>query len=206
MKLSRLFLAILFFYSLNSTAQEPTEKLSLNDSPIEGQFKYVYQKSSDYEEFKMVKRWHLSRLKTHVLDTLDAVRNELFAVEQIVLIKDEAIDSLIQLNAATNISVEELENEIDSISFFGILLQKAAYNSILWSIISVLVGGLVLFVFLFKRSNIVTVQCKSDLDELRQEFEAYRKRALEREENVARKYHDELIKYKTKTGKPGFTL
>jgi hypothetical protein len=201
MKLPGLLLVVLLFVSADSFAQDKTKPLSLNDSPIEGQFNYVYQKSSDYEDYKMIKRWHYNRLKTHVLDSIQLLEQNLAATLREVSDRESRIDSLMALKAEVQAKLEKTTNEKNSIAFFGMMLQKSLYNSIVWIIIIAMATGMVLFILLFKRSNSVTLNYKKDLGELQQEFESFRKRALEREESVVRKYHDELLKYKSKVGK-----
>jgi hypothetical protein len=201
MKSSRPILAVILFFSLNCFSQQSSQNLSLNDSPIEDQFKYVYQQSSDFEDYKLVKRWQFNRLKTHVIDTLNLFGEEIVNAKEQILARDASIDSLLSLNARVNQSLEKVNREKNSISFLGIMLQKTIYNSILWTIISGLAAALVIFILLFRRSNLVTLRHKHDLGELQLEFEAFRKRALEREETVVRKYHNELMKYKSKVGK-----
>jgi glutamyl-tRNA reductase len=68
----------------------------------------------------------------------------------------------------------------------------------MWLLAGILTFFMVLFVILYKRSNAVTVSTLKDLEEIRDEFENHRKRALERQEEVVRKYHAELNKYKSK--------
>jgi hypothetical protein len=49
---------------------------------------------------------------------------------------------------------------------------------------------------LFKRSNVVTVETKQTLEEVREEFDTHRKNALVREQKLARRLQDEVIKNK----------
>jgi hypothetical protein len=197
MKPSFVIFPVLLLFFLNSAAQTS----SLKESPIEGQFEYVYKNSNDYEEYKVVKRWQLGQLKEHVLDTLTLLKGQLHQKEVMISDKQAAIDSLLILNANVNQALQKTNEEKNSIPFMGIMLQKTVYNSILWSLIGGLAAGLFLFIFLFKRSNRMTVGYKNDLSGLKNEFETFRKRALEREEGVVRKYHDELMKYKIRAGK-----
>ena len=187
--------------SLPVKGQDSPPPLSLNDSPLEGQFQYVYRNSSDYEEYKMIKRWQFNRLKTHVLDTISGLRQDILDQAETIAGKDILIDSLKADKSELQTNLETAIREKDALAILGISMQKTTYNSIVWSIIAILTAGLVLLALLFKRSNIVTVSTRSDLSELKMEFEAFRKRALEREEGIVRKYHNELNKYKTKTGK-----
>jgi len=66
----------------------------------------------------------------------------------------------------------------------------------LFSIIAILTIFLFVFISKFKQSNNITVQAKQDFKELDEEFEAHRKKALEREQKVRRQLQDELNKQK----------
>ena len=81
-------------------------------------------------------------------------------------------------------------------SFLGILVSKATYNVILWTIIAGLLGLLLLFIYKFRRSNILTQIAKSNLSELETEYEDHRRRALEREQRISRQLQDEINRYK----------
>lgn len=188
----------LFLYGTFCRGQQGSGTLSLDNSPIEEQFQYVYQKSSDFEEFKMVKRWYLTRLKTHVLDTLKNKQEQLNDARNLLSNQTLKIDSLVSVIDATNKNLNTAVKEKNSFTLLGISMQKAGYNSIIWSVIAGLTFVLLVLILLYKRSYIVITQTKSNLDETCLEFEAFRKRALEREEGIVRKYHDELMKYKSK--------
>ncbi len=204
MKITRpliLILGIILLINWTVKAQTSTTSVSLNNSPIEGQFQYVYEKSFDYEEYKMVKRWYLTHLKSHVLDTLNMKQNQIIKARNQIALRNDRIDSLMTIINETNVKLDNAIKEKDSFTLLGIPMQKAGYNSLVWSVIAVLTSALLLFILLYKRSFHVISQTKSDLDEIRLEFEAFRKRALEREEGIVRKYHNELMKYKSKVDK-----
>ena len=113
-----------------------------------------------------------------------------------VLLKQCQLDTLKSnlQNTANNLS--DISKEKNSISFLGVNMGKHVYNSFTWTIIGGLALCLAIFILLFKRSNSLTTQTKIDLVETKEEFEAFRKRALEREGQMARKHLDELNKYK----------
>ncbi|NJO91705.1 MAG: hypothetical protein HC831_24125 [Chloroflexia bacterium] len=75
-------------------------------------------------------------------------------------------------------------------------MSKEAYSKLMWIIISVLALVLAVFIILFKRSNKITLINKSALQETRDEFDKFRKRALEREQELSRNHLAELNKYK----------
>ncbi len=192
-----LFLAV----NIIGYAQVSSQPLSLDTSPIEDQFQYVYQKSSDFEEYKMVKRWYLTRLKSHVMDSLKEKQDQLIQARSQITLKESMIDSLQTVINTTTSNLNTVIKEKDSFAWLGIPMQKAGYSSMVWSIIAVLTFSLLIFILLYRRSYRVIVNSETDLNETRSEFEAFRKRALEREEGIVRKYHNELMKYKSRVSK-----
>jgi hypothetical protein len=190
---------ILSFTTLNDlAAQKTAEKPGIGRGSIESQFNYVLYRSEKVEDYKMVRSWWLYSLKSQVLDTLKIFHQNLEDAQSLLSAKDKEIGSL---TAALDNSGKKLETTIkekDSMSLFGLKTSKKIYNSITWIIIMALLVLLSFFVFLFKRSNSVTLALKSEISESKAEFEEYRKRALVREQQVVRELYDEILKYKSK--------
>ncbi|MBN2611141.1 MAG: hypothetical protein JXB00_06260 [Bacteroidales bacterium] len=204
MRIKFIFLLTVIFVigNLNNVgySQETQPRLSLNEGPIENRFNYVIRNASDYEDSKVVKSWWLYRLKSNVLDSLKSLKDSINNAYIVIAGKDLQIDSLENDLLSVHEKLGTAVDEKNTLSLFGINMSKALYNSILWTIIGGLVIALIIFIVLFKRSNHVTRISKSDLAELKDEFEAFRKRALEREQQIARELYDEVRKYKKKLG------
>ncbi len=205
MKLTRLLLVLLFVVSVsippNALSQSNDGKLSLNEGTIENQFNYVIKKSSDYEDYKMVKSWWLYRLKSHVADSLKEEAAKLDESRELIAQRDQEIETLKTTLQSTNEKLNSALKEKNDLIFLGVHLNKTTYNTIVWFLISGLafLSGIV-FV-LFKRSNRITVETRKSLSELKEEYEDYRKRTLEREQKTVRKLYDEILKYKSKVTK-----
>ena len=88
--------------------------------------------------------------------------------------------------------------EKNTLRLLGMPMDKSAYNSIMWTLVAGLAFTVVLFIILYKRSHAITSETHKDLEEVKSEFEAFRKRALEREEGIVRRYHNEIMHYKNK--------
>ena len=193
-----LFFSALFIFSIPAVhAQNDEEKPSLDNGTIESQFQYVLDKSSRYEEYKVIKQVWMNRLKAHVADSLDKLHNELQTSHLMVSVRDQKIDSLNASLEKTHADLNNAIKERNSLSFLGLKIDKTAYNGIMWTLVGILAAGLIFFILMFKRSNYVTVRTSKDLQETKDEFEDFRKRALRREEEIVRKYHNELNKYKS---------
>jgi hypothetical protein len=181
-------------------SQEAPSKPTLDKGSIESSFTYVIRNASDYEDSKVVKSWWLWRLRSYVLDSIKVYRDSILYIQNVVETKDHQIDSLKTNLKNLNSSLSAAVKERDSLSFLGIVLSKVAYNAIMWFLAAVLFAALLIVFLLYKRSNIIAVRMKTSLAETQEEFEAHRKRALEREQKIAREMYDEVIKYKNKFG------
>lgn len=179
------------FYAQNRAI---TKTSSLKEGTIDNQFEYLIKKSNRYQEFKVVKRAWLDQLRKSVNDSLVSTRKNLNTNLNIIKEKQQKINELTNSLNASNSKVTRLNNEKDSISFFGNLISKPLYNTILWSIICLLLLALITYIIRFNRSNTITKEVKENLVDLENEYEGYRQRSLEREQQIRRKLQDEINK------------
>ena len=66
----------------------------------------------------------------------------------------------------------------------------------MWSIIGLLIIGLLFFIYKFKNSNAVTKEAKLKLAETEEEFDQHRQKKLEEQQQLRRKLQDEINKNK----------
>ncbi len=195
-----LTLILLFTNTLHAqqTADEedPASKLSLTEGNIDNQFEFVIQRSNNYQEYKVVKKNWLYTLKKNTLDSLARVEKELAEAINLTKTQNTEIASLKGELQESNDHVSTLTNERDSISFFGVLIDKTTYKATMWGIVGLLAVVLFFFIYKFKNSNAVTHSARKALSELEQEYEDHRKKALEREQKVRRQLQDEINKQK----------
>ena len=189
-----LYLVLLASLTLNAQNNAKTVTKSLNEGTIENQFDYLIKKSNRYQEFKVVKRTWLNQLKKSVGDSLVSLRKDLNSKKTILVEKQSEIDKLTNSLDVTNKNVTSLNNEKDNINFFGALISKSLYNTILWSIIGALILALITYILRFNRSNTITNEAKNNFAELEREFDSHRQRSLEREQQLRRKLQDEINK------------
>lgn len=177
-------------------AQENNNNLRLESGTIEDQFNYIIDKSNRYQDYKVVKRVWIERLKRVVDDSLNVVKKELIETKNTLSEKEKEIASLSSTLKSTNQDVTNLNNQKDSMSFFGTLISKPLYNTILWSIIGILLAALIIYILRFSKSNSITNESNSKLEELQEEYDGHRQRSLEREQQLRRKLQDEINKQK----------
>jgi preprotein translocase subunit SecF len=179
-------------------AVDASEKSVLDTGNVEQQLEFIISKSTTYDQYKVIKITSVNKVKSNVLDTIKSIRSNFNASEQMVLSKQAQVDSLTSALENTQTQLDQTIKEKNSVSFMGLQLSKAAYKSTIFFIIVSLASLLVILFLAFRRSNAVTVHTKHELEALTDEFEAHKKRAREREEQLARKHLDEILKYKEK--------
>jgi len=199
MKISRFFLlfAVLVAFTTITFAQttsEKDDKLSLYKGSLENQFEYVIQKSNRYQDYKVVKKNWLITLKSHTLDSLNAIKKELNKTMDVVKNQNNEVKELQTSLSNTQQKLDETIEEKDSMSFFGAPMSKSGYNSLMLVIIAALFILLVVFIYKFNSSNRLTKNAKEKLNEVETEFEEHRRIALEREQKVRRQLQDEINK------------
>jgi preprotein translocase subunit SecF len=183
--------------------EESGPKPSLDNGTIESQFDYLYRKSSSYQEYKVVKKTFYQKIKSNVIDSMQGLKKDLGDTKKLVEVQANEIKSLKADLQTTNNNLTEVTKEKDNIKFLSIPMTKSSYNGLLWTIIFSLIALLLFFIFRFRSSNAITIQARDLLSDTEKEFEAYKAKALEREQKVRRELQDELNKqkYADKKGK-----
>jgi len=181
---------------ITTTGFSQTTKKFTDTGSVSEQFDNLIKNSNRYQEYKVVKTDWLYKLKKNVSDSISASKEELVSTYGTINAQKKSIDSLKLAVKTSETSIANLSGQIESISIFGIQFEKGTFKIILFSIIAILAILLLLFISKFKQSNSVTVQTKQNFKELDEEFEAHRKKALEREQKVRRQLQDELNKQK----------
>ena len=185
-----ILLSAIFFIQGNLFAQDTP----LEEGSIPEQFDYAIEESSIYEEYRVVPLAWLNKIKSNMVDSLANFNAQIEARENRIDSLQKEIEKLNQELEAMEEARDKAITSKNSISFLGNEIPKTRYNSIMWGLVAVLaVAGLFIF-FMFKRSQIVTRQIRERHEELQKEYDAHKKRALEKEKTMARQHLNELNK------------
>jgi|SRR5690606_213273 len=196
-RLHILFLLALLIPIISVHAQEEETE---TDNSLKGQFEELERISGNYRangiRYEVVKLTDLYEVKNNIFDSLSTYRKSIKDLSATIESNEAEIGSLNSKLQQTTDKLDNVTEEKDSISFFGALIGKGTYNFILWSIIFGLLLLLLFFIYRFRNSNSLTQQAKSALEELEEEYETHRRKALEREQKISRQLQDELNKQK----------
>ncbi|MFN3996754.1 hypothetical protein [Algoriphagus sp.] len=188
-----LILNLLFVFSGISIAfaQDSTAtQNSLRSGNIISQFDYIYRVSNNVQEYEVVKKSHLEQLKANVLDSIRTRTKEVSELKiQLSSLNDTVITSKNQLSAEIAEKNQAIADR-DNFSFLGIGIQKSAYSTMMWVLVTVLAVALAFFAVQYFRSSSKISKAEKDLMDVQEEFEQHRKNTLERERKLKRELID----------------
>lgn len=194
----RLFISAILLILLSNSVFSQVEITEPITEPktIEGQFDKMFRISSTYQTYKVIDKDAFIVLKQNVLDSIKKTKKALVELENLLKEERETIAFLNESMTKTQLELDNALSKENTISLLGIPLSKITYSLILWTIIIGLGGGLGFFVFKFFRSNVLTKQAQENLITVEEEFESYRKKAIEREQKLRRQLQDEINKHR----------
>lgn len=168
----------------------------LDSALLEAQLDYIQEKTRVYNDYRAIRADIFLKIKKNVLDTLNASKLEVEELNSRLTERNFQIETLnTDLTRTKNERDEAIKNQ-NSLSFFGIQMNKTLYNSIVWFIILGLVTLAVGLILLHRRSHLVTKQVKEELQTSQNEFDQYRKSSREKYEKLVVSHHSEIMKLK----------
>lgn len=181
----------LFLFSISANAQDSVQ---IEKNTLNNQMTDAFDKSNSYQEYKVIKKTQLATLKRNILDSVSTLERKITGLESEIKNQNTEIDSLTQNLKQTQENLAASKEKEDGIELFGILTSKATYNTIMWSIIGILllISGFLFYRFL--NSHKITKAAQLKMAEIEIELEDNRRNSLEREQKLRRKLQDEINK------------
>lgn len=189
------------YYQQNPRSQNTTTAViaapeEVKPTTLEGVFQQLVDKSGAWQNFKMLDRAKLATFQRSMADTINAIRGQLSTQKQAVATHLQNIKELNDKITELQTTLDQTKDQNDSVNFFGVLLSKGVYSTIMWVIVLILAGLLAFYIYKYTNSNVITKNSINELGELQQEYENYRKAAIEREQKVRRQLQDEINKHR----------
>jgi hypothetical protein len=175
-----------------STMPEVLKKGALNE-----QFNYLDEHTKIYEDYRAIREDMFQLVKANVSDTLASLYNKMKGVNKTTSVLNQTIDTLRKNLASTQTRLDEMTKTKDSISIIGMEVNKSAYNRIMWTILAGMVAALLIGFFVFKRNLTATENTNKEFQELKTEFETYRKTSREAREKMTMDHFNEIRRLKS---------
>lgn len=168
-----LVFSVIFFTAITAIGQTamPAE---FTTNTIGEQIQYLEKHTRIYEGYRAIREDMYQKINGNFIDTLQAEKNRVAALESLTANLNGKTDSLNALLNTTRANLQEITNTKNNIRVLGLEIRKGAYNTIMWTIVGGLVFVLALGFLVFKRNLTVLLRTEKDLKELKDEFAAYK--------------------------------
>lgn len=164
------------------------------DPSLKGQYNLLLSKSKTSYGYKLINPARLSAFYRNVHDSISVERAARKSGLQKIAEQSRNIESLNEQIKGKESSLASSNSRIDQISFLGMAFNKGTYNTVVWTIIVLLVLALVV-VLARSAKNIHEARYRTTLyDEIAQEYQGYKTKANEKEKKLARELQDERNK------------
>jgi predicted nucleic acid-binding Zn-ribbon protein len=163
---------------------------------IKEQLNYLDEHTRIYENYRAIREDMFQKIKVNVSDTLSAAKSKIAGLNKSKLNLNLTIDSLRKTLETTKTRLEETTTSKNSISVIGLEINKLTYNKIMWTLLAGLLALLVIGFLAFKRNLSVIFSTKKEFQELKNEFETYKKTSREAREKLTMDHFNEIKRLK----------
>ena len=180
--------SIALFILVSSFAQQK------DTSSVKEKFNLIYNTSSSYKEFKVIRKSRFLNLRDQASDSIKLLNNELeLKGEKINTLEQDLnnINKVLLNSIAEKTAAIEMKN---SIFFFGLKLHKSSYKFMNWMIFTLLVGVLSFLIYKYKSSYRIILSAKESLQESEEELVKFKKKSMENDQKLRRQLQDEINK------------
>jgi hypothetical protein len=173
-KIKNVLLFFVFAFTVSVAAGQTKMPEDLSTSTIRGQIEYVEGHTRIYENYRAIREDIYQKLNKNILDTISSEKNRVTELKNLNAALNGRTDSLNVLLASTREQLNEVTATKNKIRVLGLEINKTAYNSIMWTLLGVVLFLMIIGFLIFRRNLVVLLRTEKDLKELREEFEAYR--------------------------------
>ena len=191
-----IMMAIIIVLGITRASCQTIRIDSLNKGTLATQLRYIEDKTIIYENYRAIREDMFQKIKNNSIDSLTKANNEISGMAILTGMLNNRVDSLNNSLKATKTELREMTMTKNSIRVLGVEVNKNAYNTLMWLIIAGLAVLLFVGFLSFKRNFSVNQNLKKELNELREEFEGYRKKTRLEREKMSMDHFNEIKKLK----------
>jgi hypothetical protein len=191
-----LILTVVVITVMKVTGQVTMPDVFIQNS-LKEQLNYLEEHTRIYDSYRAIREDMFQKLKVNISDTLSSANRKIAGLNKTKSALNLTIDSLRSNLESTRTSLEEMTKTKNSISVIGLEINKLTYNKIMWTILAGLVAVLVIGFLAFKRNLISIFNTKKEYQELKDEFETYRKSSREAREKLTMDHFNEIKRIKS---------
>jgi len=185
-KLLVIFSIIVLGVHFNTSAQD--------EATLSEQYQNMIESSETFEKYKVIPITKVNAFGDILSDSINSLNQKVTSSQNAKSKAErERDEAKSQMNDLNN-KLEEAQNAVDEMPFFGMSMTKVTYNVMMWSIVIILLAGLVIVYIMFLNSFRLTRQAKKDKELVDQEIEDLRKRSHDKQVKIKRELQTALNK------------
>jgi len=189
-------IAIIFLLTTDDLLSQGTMPEVLTNGTLDEQMTYVHERTRIYENYRAIREDIFQMIRKNSIDSLVNAKADIKTLTNSKIELESEITNLNNQIATLNTSIDEAVKNRDSLMLFGMRMSKSAYNKLLWTIIIALIALTLIVFLMFRRGHAVTRMAKTDLEDIKVEFEDFRKVAHENKEKLIVSHFNEIKKLK----------
>jgi uncharacterized membrane protein len=188
------FLLVTLLFSIGLFAQTPVVVPPAADATLPNRYIQMKTSSEAYQDYKVIKEVKLDEFWKVVMDSVKRMKLDNRLANQSIAKLNDDLKNANEKVSSVQASVAGLVYDSQHISFFGIHFSKWVFNGIFM----IVTGVLVFFIIaLLGRARLVNQSIKEkseSLTLLTDEFDQYKRKALEKEKKLSRELQTERNK------------
>lgn len=187
-------LAIMTLISVASLTSYAQETGINTDTSLKGQYQLLISKSKNFDGYYLISPPKLSALWKNLSDSLKSERNQLHLASAKLKENEASIASLKNEISTKENSLNAASSKVDEIKFIGISFNKSTYSKMVWTFIFALGAALAYILFKSNRYRKEANYRIQLYQEITDEFQSYKAKAIDKEKKLARELQDERNK------------
>jgi hypothetical protein len=188
---------IIFSGAVKNYGQEGGLPDVFKQESLTEQYNYLEEKTRIYENYRAIREDMFRTISKNTLDTLNNAKRRINSLLTETATLNNRIDSINKSLDASNNDLNKMTRTKNSISVLGLQVNKITYNSIVWSILGILILILVAGYLTFKQNRVTTLKTRKELDVVMAEFEDYKKKTRIEREKTTMEHFNEIKKLKS---------
>ncbi|MGJ3236969.1 hypothetical protein [Marivirga sp.] len=189
----RLSIKILVIFSVlglvNLSIANAQEEAKLSE-----QYQNMIESSETFEKYKVIPITKVNSFGQILNDSINSLNQKVSSSKSAQLNAEKERDSAkAQMNDLKS-ELVEAQSKVDEMPLFGIPMTKTTYNIVMWTLVVILLAGLVIVYIMFMNSFRLTKQAKRDKERVDEELEDLRKRSHDKQVKIKRELQTALNK------------
>ncbi|MGM0580354.1 MAG: hypothetical protein ACQETL_06725 [Bacteroidota bacterium] len=170
------------------------DTMAQDDANLSEQYQNMIENSETFEKYKVIPITKVNAFGKIMNDSISTLKQSVStATNARIQAETERDSAKSQMNGLKS-ELEETQKAVDEMPLVGIPMTKTTYNIVMWSIVFILIAGLVIVYVMFLNSYRMTRQAKKDKELVDTELEDLRKRSHDKQVKIKRELQTALNK------------